>query len=363
MGNARPKNAHAGAASPADVAVIRRALAERIVADESAPPHVRVLAEAVIDLLDEVGRGRKFAVELQVGALEKLDAVRAERDKALTEVTDAPRKLMCVVELTVEDAVMAALEARARVAELEARIKEFQDGISEYSSEAARYKAECDALAGTPDPRVVKLEIELAMMKSAEARPLLGAAAAWAEAKKALALADAAATACEDALDVAKGDVEAKRRSDNASLWYITCRRDEEKAAQAMRNAAERLAARAQFASASAAESSPPAVPLAAYLECADAARAYAKRGIRGDGATGIPDEYETDLRDAFSAGAAWRARRCDVDGGDDIPRLRELARRLWAVDGPGGGLLSTSERIELAELVLKMTSGDGGAS
>ena len=89
---------------------------------------------------------------------------------------------------------------------------------------------------------IVELEAKIAAQG-----PLVEAAAAWAEAEKALALANAAATACEDALDAAKGDVEAKRRSDNASLWYITCVRDEEKAAQTMRAAAKRLAARAQF--------------------------------------------------------------------------------------------------------------------
>ena len=89
---------------------------------------------------------------------------------------------------------------------------------------------------------IVELEAKIAAQG-----PLVEAAATWAEAEKALALANAAATACEDALDAAKGDAEAKRRSDNASLWYITCARDEEKAAKAMRDAARRLIARAKF--------------------------------------------------------------------------------------------------------------------
>lgn len=59
-----------GTASPADVAAIRRALADRIMADESAPPHVRVLAEAVLDLLVDPApeRGELLAVIEQADA-------------------------------------------------------------------------------------------------------------------------------------------------------------------------------------------------------------------------------------------------------------------------------------------------------
>ena len=189
-------------------------------------------------------------------------------------MTDAPRKLMCVVELTVEDAVTVGMTLRSlahtRLADASAAERLERVGAAMVAARATATARVCDgehalpecadakcwhhdpsdswrAAALTAQARAARLEIELAMMKSAEARPLIVAAAAWAEAEKALALANAAATACEDALDAAKGDVEAKRRSDNASLWYITCVRDEEKAAQTMRNAAKRLAARAQF--------------------------------------------------------------------------------------------------------------------
>ena len=74
-------------AARALIAEAHPADAKMACADCCPPARTRTaMATAFPAAIEEIERGRKFAAELQVGALEKLETTRVERDKALADV-------------------------------------------------------------------------------------------------------------------------------------------------------------------------------------------------------------------------------------------------------------------------------------